>query len=58
MALIHEVKGHWTTGLGDGTYQDKFRKVEFDCLPQEEGAKRADAPLHLQIILLVDGARA
>ena len=20
MALIHEVKGHWTTGLGDGTY--------------------------------------
>ena len=20
MALIHEVKGHWTTGLGDRTY--------------------------------------
>ena len=20
MALIHEVKGHWTTGLGDETY--------------------------------------
>ena len=31
MALIHEVKG--TTGLGDETYKDKFRKVEFDCLP-------------------------
>ena len=33
MALIHEVKGHWTTGLGDGTYKDNFRKVEFECLP-------------------------